>query len=634
MQRFHHPSPDLQGRERVTALASNWFELLGLTLPGQGAAKFACPHMISHMRSDRELVEWIEAARALHTKSVVVDSHCDTTLRLMQPGWDFSVRHDVGHVDIPRLQTGGVGAVVLAVYAPGPMAAGEGSRTARAQLDTIDSAVSKNDEFLFAARTTGDVRRAKELGRIAILIGIEGGYLIDDSLEILREFHRRGAVYLTLTHAFHTSWADSSGVHESLSPLHGGLTEFGHEVVRELNRLGMMVDVSHVSDDTFWDVIETSTSPVIASHSSCRAVSPHRRNLSDSLIKAIAKAGGVVQINFAAAFVDPTFPPIDLKVLKYWSTRGGFEASPYARHVSPLSVLADHFDHAIALVGPDHVGIGTDFDGVSAVPQGMEDCSKLPHLTAELLRRGHSENDLVKVLGANILRVMEKCQAVAQHKTGDFTLTPALFPARERGEHSKKRLKDSRFILASASPRRAQLLQNLGLTFEIIPAPDDEPPVPNQHDHAAHWAEQISLQKAQSVARRAKIGLVLAGDTIATIGNRVIGKPSDREHAGQILRALAGTTHQVITALTLLDAQLGRFMVRHEVTQVRMRQLSDSEIEEYLVSGEWKGKAGAYGIQDCGDKFVERIEGSFTNVVGMPVELLERMLAEWFAEKS
>lgn len=573
--------------------------------------------MMATMTNDA--ANWVETARALHAKSVVLDSHCDTTMRLMKPDWDISALHDDGHVDIPRLHAGGISAVVLAVYAQGPLAREEGPRTARTQLETIDRMVKQNDRWLAAARNANEVHRAKAMGRIAIVIGIEGGYLIDDSIEVLREFHRRGAVYLTLTHAFHTAWADSSGVHESLLPLHGGLTDFGREVIRELNRLGLMVDVSHVSDDTFWDVIETATAPVIASHSSCRAVSPHRRNLSDEMIKAIAKTGGVVQINFAAAFVDPTFPPIDPGVLEFWSTRGGFKASPYARHVTPLSVLADHFDHAITLVGPDHVGIGSDFDGVGALPRGMEDCSKLPFLTAELLRRGHREDDLAKVLGNNFLRVLEKCQALAHDKT-----------SANRGD--KKTLPITRLILASASPRRAQLLRESGWSFEITPAIDQEPPVPDEHDEPAHWAQRMSLQKAQCVARQARTGLILAGDTIAAMGNRVIGKPADRAHAEKILRALMGTTHQVITALALLDAASGRSLVRHDVTMVQMRQLSDAELEEYLDSGEWEGKAGAYGIQDRGDKFVERIEGSFTNVVGLPVELLDRMLTEWFEE--
>ncbi len=585
---------------------------------------------------DLDFLPYLEAARTLHAKSILLDSHCDTTIRLMNPAWNLAARHNDGHVDIPRLREGGVSGLVLAVYAGGPAPPGEGPKAARQQLDTIDVTVARHVESLFPARTADDVRIAKAQGKIAILKGMEGGYLIDDSLEILREYHHRGAVYLTLTHGFHTSWADSSGVHEDLSPLHGGLTAFGHEVVRELNRLGMMVDVSHVSDDTFWDVIETSKSPVIASHSSCRAVSPHRRNLSDEMMQAIARTGGVVQINFAAAFVDPTFPPIDPKILHYWSTRGGFAASPYANHRTPLSVLADHFDHAIGLLGPDHVGIGSDFDGVSALPRGMEDCSNLPYLTAVLLRRGNSEQGLEKVLGLNFLRVLDKCQAMAQKHPDNAALTTVSAARKERGYSAQPytpKLRRLRLILASASPRRAQLLQEFVTTFDIIQAPDEEPPVPDTHANAAHWAEQISLQKAQSVARNIKKGLILAGDTIATLDNRVIGKPTDRAHAEVILHSLMGTTHQVITALALLDAGSGRSLVGHDVTQVHMRRLSDQEVKEYLDSGEWEGKAGAYGIQDSGDKFVERIEGSFTNVVGLPVEMLDRMFFEWFDPK-
>jgi len=357
---------------------------------------------------------FLRRSRRLHDLAVVMDAHCDTTQRLMGTDWDFSARHDGGHVDIPRLREGGVGGVFLAVYAARPVEDGAGIAAARAQIERIHQTVRRCDTSLTLARTADDVRRAKSGEKVAVLIGIEGGHLIEESLDVLREFQERGAVYLTLTHAFHTSWADSSGVHEDLPPLHGGLTDFGHEVLRELNRLGMMADISHVSDDTFWDVLEASTAPIIASHSSCRAVSPHRRNLSDEMIQAIARKGGVVQINFAAAFVDPTFPPIDPKVIQYWSTRGGFEKSPYAAHVAPFDTLVAHFDHALRLVGPGHVGIGSDFDGVQALPEGMEDCSKLPYLTAGLLRQGYSEEDLKKILGGNVLRVMEQCQEVSR----------------------------------------------------------------------------------------------------------------------------------------------------------------------------------------------------------------------------
>lgn len=366
-------------------------------------------HLMKDLNKD-----FLNCAVALHRRALVIDSHCDTTQRLLDPHWDFAARHADWHVDIPRLREGGVDALVLAVYAPQPAEPDLGVAAAKAQLDRTHETVRRYNDSLVLARTAADVRRAKHEGRIAVLIGIEGGYLIADSIDVLREFHKRGAVYMTLTHAFHTTWADSSGVHEPLAPLHGGLTEFGREVVREMNRLGMMVDVSHVSDATFWDVLETSSAPPIASHSSCRAVSPHRRNLSDDMIRALAERGGVVQINFASAFVDPDFPEIDPKTANDWWERGGFAHGPLTDHVTPLDVLVNHFDHALRLVGPDHVGIGSDFDGVGALPRGMEDCSKLPHLTAALLHRGHRETDLEKVLGGNLLRVIEECHRAAQ----------------------------------------------------------------------------------------------------------------------------------------------------------------------------------------------------------------------------
>ncbi|MEK6799579.1 MAG: dipeptidase [Planctomycetota bacterium] len=352
----------------------------------------------------------LEQAREIHRCAVVIDSHCDTTQRLMDPTFDLSQRHQSGHVDIPRLREGGVDAVFLAVFAAGPLPLGAGPPAARAQLRRIHETVRQHAEVLSLARSAADVGRAKSAGKIAVLPAIEGGYLLDDSLEVLREFHDAGATYLTLTHAFHTHWADSSGVHEALEPLHGGLTEFGREVVKELNRLGMMVDVSHASDETFWEVLETSKAPVFASHSSCRAVCPHRRNLSDEMIRAIAQSGGVVQINFAAGFVDSAFPLPDPKAMQAWLANLQVPPPKVTDHRTPLSLLVDHFDHALQLVGPKHVGLGSDFDGVPALPDGMQDCSMLPNLTAALLDRGYDEADLVMILGGNLLRLMDACE--------------------------------------------------------------------------------------------------------------------------------------------------------------------------------------------------------------------------------
>ncbi len=354
----------------------------------------------------------LERARRLHGKCPVIDTHVDTTQRLADSEWDISRRHEDGHTDIPRMRDGGISAMFFAVYAPGPVEPGAGIAAAREQIERIDAVIRRNPHDLAAARTADDIRQAHADGRIAIPIAIEGGYLIEDSIETLREFRSLGATYLTLTHSFHTSWADSAGVHMTLEPLHGGLTDFGREVIRELNRLGMMVDVSHVSDDTLRDAVETSAAPIIATHSSCRAVSPHRRNLPDELIRLIADTGGVVQINFAASFIDPASPPLDNEAVQRWIADGATGRHPLCDHVTPLSVLVDHFDHALQLVGPDHVGIGTDFDGVPVLPEDMEDCSKLPNLTAALLQRGYNESDLAKVLGGNVLRVMAACEAI------------------------------------------------------------------------------------------------------------------------------------------------------------------------------------------------------------------------------
>lgn len=354
--------------------------------------------------------DFIERARRLHAESIVLDTHCDTTLRLMQEGWDFAARHEDGHVDLPRLREGDIAGVFMAIYVSPKVEQDECVRRARAQIARWKDTIAAHPDTLAAARTAEQVRAAKRSGRIAILLGIEAGHLIDDNLEVLREYHRAGAVYMTLTHAMHTNWADSAGVHEPLPPRHGGLTAFGREVVAEMNRIGMIVDVSHVSDETFWQVLECSTRPVMATHSSCRAISPHRRNLSDEMICALAERGGLVQINFASYFIDPHHPPPRKDLDRELAQRTA-RTKPPDGYRTPLSVLIDHFDHALQLVGPRHVGIGSDYDGVPYVPEGADDCSLLPQVTAGLMARGYSEDDLRLMLGENVLRVMDACAA-------------------------------------------------------------------------------------------------------------------------------------------------------------------------------------------------------------------------------
>ncbi len=360
-----------------------------------------------------ESAERLERAKELHRRVVVLDSHIDTTLHLGEGGRDLAKRNDDGHLDIPRMREGGVSCAVFAVWAPNPEASGEGIAAARDGIEKIHRAIERYGDDLSPAVSGADVRRAKEAGKIAVPLAIEGGYLFEEDLDVLREFRAAGAIYLTLTHGFHISWADSAGVHEPLGPLHGGLTPFGRDVVRELNRIGMIVDVSHVSDDTFLDVLEVADAPVAATHSSCRAIANHRRNMSDDMMRAVAETGGVVQINFSAAFIDPDFPEITNESSRAWRESKG--TVPLTDYVTPFSILVDHFDHALRTIGPDHVGVGSDFDGVACLPEGMGDCSRLPYLTAALLERGYSEEDLEKVLGGNFLRVMETCSERSKH---------------------------------------------------------------------------------------------------------------------------------------------------------------------------------------------------------------------------
>ena len=281
------------------------------------------------------------------------------------------------------------------------------------------------------ATSVAEVRAQVAAGRFVSMMGIEGGHIIEDSLPALRDFYRLGVRYLTLTHSFHTNWADSSGTAVAAEPLHGGLTDRGRIVVGELNRIGMMVDISHVSDATFYDVIETTQAPVLASHSSVRAVANHVRNMSDDMLRALAANGGVVMINFYSAYLDEAVASETRAYYQRWGTELQAIGEQYAddwwmqwlarrkhyeRHPAPqttLSRLLDHFDHAIAVAGADHVGIGADWDGVASFPVGLEDVSLLPRLTRGLLERGHSEEVMRKVLGENLLRVLEAVETVA-----------------------------------------------------------------------------------------------------------------------------------------------------------------------------------------------------------------------------
>jgi membrane dipeptidase len=380
-----------------------------------------------------------DRAAKLHREAIVVDTHDDVTSTILEDGFDLGKPDGVTATDLPKMRAGGIGAEFFSIYVdprfylhPSPHEGG----SARRALDMIDvtyQQIERHPQDLVFAGTVDDIRRAKREGKIAILMGIEGGYAIEDSLSALRDFYRLGVRYMTLTHSVNGDWADSSGVGAAPpEPKHHGLSPFGEEVVREMQRIGMLVDISHVSDETIDDVLRIAKAPVIASHSSARALCDWPRNLSDDELRGIAKNGGVVMVNFFAAYLDPKYRDAARAVFRAHADElaaaekaGTHEAkmNEIYRRLSegiprpPLSVLVDHIEHVAKVAGVDHVGLGSDFDGVSAMPVGLEGMDGLPKITLELLRRGWSDEDVKKVLGENFLRVMAAAEAYA-HGTG------------------------------------------------------------------------------------------------------------------------------------------------------------------------------------------------------------------------
>ena len=372
-------------------------------------------------------------AAKLHASAIVVDTHEDVPEELQKQWVDIGARQKTGHVDIPRWLEGGVTAPFLAAYVEAAFADRGGSaKKALEHIDLIHRLVEAHPAQLVFADSVAAIRKAKKDGRIAVLIGIEGGHAIEDSLGALSSFYRLGVRYMTLTHTNTNHWADSSGSFWSLNfdpktyREHGGLTDFGREVVAEMNRLGMLVDVSHVSEDTVRDVLATSRAPVFASHSSCRALSDMPRNLTDEQIRAIASKGGVVMVNVSTMFLDQT--AVDAFVAgkkalapKILEIRGRLKDDPKAREAeigkliegiayppAPWTKAVDHIEHVLEVGGPGSAGLGTDFDGIPDPPAGLEDVSKLPLITEELLRRGHSEEEVRGVLGENFLRFWDR----------------------------------------------------------------------------------------------------------------------------------------------------------------------------------------------------------------------------------
>lgn len=378
---------------------------------------------------------WARAMK-IHQKSVIVDGHNDVPSPMVDEDFDLSMNtvgkfHKDGdpfHTDLARLKASGITGEFFAIYVGGNrMQTHDSMRRAMDLIDATYREVEKHPAALTMCTTADEIRRAKKQKKICILMGIEGGYAIENSLYALRNFYRLGIRYMTLTHNVTHDWADS----HVTEPKHGGLNEFGREVVKEMNRLGMLVDISHVSVDTMNDTLDVSTAPIIASHSSARAVNDHTRNVPDDVLKRIATNGGVVMVNFLPAFLDARNrkeendrtarlkPQVDALREQYKDDRQAFLAAQrklYAEHpvyVPTYARIVDHIDHIKNVAGIDYVGLGSDYDGIGGLPAGMNGAEDTALVTYEMLRRGYSETEIRKVLGENFLRAFAKAEQVA-----------------------------------------------------------------------------------------------------------------------------------------------------------------------------------------------------------------------------
>ena len=381
-------------------------------------------------QSPRDEKLW-QKALEIHRKAIVIDTHNDVTTPMTNDDYDLSGTPPAPYkTSIERMKQGGLTAEFFSLYVrPWYVAHGGAARRTLDMIDSVYRAVERHPNDLMLATSASDIRRAKKQHKIAALMGIEGGHAIENSLATLREFHRLGVRYITLTWNNTNDWADAGRGEK----IHHGLSPFGEEVVREMNRLGMLVDVSHVSDETMSDALDVTKAPVIASHSSARALSDVPRNIPNDLLRRIAKNGGVVQVNFYSVFVDTaTVTPQNeernrLQKVKQDALNEKYKDDPERLAEEsdkldasmplpplPLSKLIDHIDHIVKVAGIDHVGLGADFDGAADFPEGAQDVSMLPNITYELLKRGYAEQDIRKILGENFLRVFAEAERVSR----------------------------------------------------------------------------------------------------------------------------------------------------------------------------------------------------------------------------
>ena len=374
-------------------------------------------------------------ARAIHNSAIVIDTHADTPGRFVDENFDMASDSGEGHMDFAKAERGNLGAEFFSIWVDPKITTGYTKR-ALDMIDSVHEQAQKHPDRMVMAYSADDLVKARPgpHKRLAALMGVEGGHAIENDIRVLREFYRLGARYMTLTWSNTNEWADSSGdITETTIQHHNGLTDFGKDIVREMNRLGMMVDISHVADKTFYDAIEVSKAPLIASHSCARALSDHSRNMTDDMLRALAKNGGVVMVNFYSQFVDDNYRKAyqaqadeKKKAVEAYKAEQRAKGLPdadtskmdkeWAAKIPrpPFESLINQIDYMVKVAGVDHVGLGSDFDGIDSLPQGIDSVADLPKITEALVQRGYTEEQIHKILGGNLLRVFREVENVSK----------------------------------------------------------------------------------------------------------------------------------------------------------------------------------------------------------------------------
>lgn len=426
-----------------------------------------------------------ETALAIHQSAIIVDTHADTPQRFLDENFDLGQKTPVsdGHIDLEKIKQGNLGAEFFSIWVE-PEFKGQYSRRAMDLIDSVYQQAARHPDKVTMAFTADDIVRAHQQRKFAALMGIEGGHAIENDMRLLRDFYRVGVRYMTLTWSNTNDWADSSGdIQDPNVKHHNGMTDFGKDVVREMNRLGMIIDISHVSDATFYQALLISQAPVIASHSSSRELTNQPRNMTDDMLRAMTNNGGVVMVNFYSAFIDENYRKAssdpekmkqrDAEVVAFKKAHAHPDGSPvtYDEYAGiqkkwaaqfprpPLKSLIDHIDHIAQVAGIDHVGLGSDFDGVTSLPQGIDSVADLPKITEALLQRGYTREQVLKILGGNFLRVMHQVEATAARLQEERKASDALT------------FEDIELMVANrvSTPQLIDRINQHGVNFDLTP---------------------------------------------------------------------------------------------------------------------------------------------------------------------